>query len=336
MAMQQNIDLNRGHHVLYEAYEINEGLDATVEDASIALGSFENRDFTSDSDKDAFVGVVLHLRKCKGLNADIKFRIRNIAGADPYFKDMLLFAKSDRNRRHRASMTRYEIRNIRDRNSGKNDYSDARQELAENADQLRSGVFRWVYNVACGYLNLYHDMPEEADAITRLKSWLGDDLANMALEGFEAFLTSDKLVSPEQILEAFAEGKRYDLDYPLLCGLYERQRTGRGFSDLSDDVLRMGWYISENSGMENLANVSPIAKILRDELLSRSDDAKAELSRFSELALHEQHAAYGLYDYMTDDDLKPWATSQALEWLEGDKNMSSQTTTLLVLSLIHI
>jgi hypothetical protein len=99
-------------------------------------------------------------------------------------------------------------------------FASRREEIANGSD------FGALYELANAYLNRYYDLHADGP-IARLKEWVGDDLAEAALQGFVNFLSRADLPSAKQISDTHAEGKTFNVEPVLICGAAELARTGR-------------------------------------------------------------------------------------------------------------
>ncbi len=75
--------------------------------------------------------------------------------------------------------------------------------------------------------------PEE-----RLVAIFNEQLAKSFSLGFEATLHKSDLPTTQEIAASHLEGKIWHVAYPLVAGLFQRHRSGQGFSGVSTDTLK--------------------------------------------------------------------------------------------------
>ena len=208
-----------------------------------------------------------------------------------------------------------------------------RVHATEQLAALQAGEFDAVIRPALAYLNLFADLGDEADdGPARLEQWLGPDLRQACLAGFEAFLT---LVPPNptatDIAESHAEGRHWNAAYIIVAGLAERLRTGRGFGDLSDERLLAGFFEVRHTGFPDDTAVGTLNVCLAEEIRRRGAWERAQRLYFEpQLSLGCAHIS-GLYDLMHDTVCDEQLSGAfALEWLERFPDMAMEPETELV------
>ena len=168
-----------------------------------------------------------------------------------------------------------------------------RVELTREIAAIRGGSFRFIVNPAKAYLKLFADMGDEAtDGPGRVEEWLGPELRDAVLEGFEAFLTAAPFKpSATEIAESHAADKHWEAAYVVVAALAERVRTGRGFADLSDERLMAGYIEIQNTRIDDHAGVPELGGILTDALRARGAWEAAQRLAFTALALMDETQA---------------------------------------------
>lgn len=207
-----------------------------------------------------------------------------------------------------------------------------RAEFAAHLEELRQGVYGYVINPAQAYLKLFHDMGDEAkDGPARLIEWLGSEIADAALVGFDAFL----LIEPPepnatQIAKSYAEGRRWQASYIIICALAERQRTGRGFDDLSDERLMAGLFELRHTRLDDHAGISGLDPLLTNSLRARGAyEAALRLFFEPQLKARAQHVD-GLYVLVRSAEDAALADALALDWIVRFPEMSGNAESELL------
>lgn len=205
-------------------------------------------------------------------------------------------------------------------------WAEHRANFAAHTEEMRRGDYGYVVNPAKAYLKLFHDMGDDAaDGPSRLLEWLGPDLRDAALTGFDAFL---KLDSPQpnatDILESHAEGKRWPAGYIIVAALAERRRTGRGFDDLSDERLMAGLFEIRHTRIDDHAGITGLDTVLADALRKRGCyETALRLFFETQLAARLQHVD-GLYALMRNGENSAFADTFALDWIVRFPQMSAE------------
>lgn len=233
----------------------------------------------------------------------------------------------DQNRRKRARETERTTR-----------WMKHRAEFAKEVDELRSGVFRLVANPAKAYLNLFADMGDEhSDGPERLEEWLAVDLRDAALEGLEAFLTTQPVKpSATEIAESHADDKHWDAAYIIVAALAERYRTGRGFTDLPTERVMAGFVEVRSNRLNDHAGVSDLGRALGEELRKRGVWEETQRLYFEPQFRRARTHVDGLYALMREAVDAELATTLALEWLDGFEKMAVSPEAELVDHLIAV
>ena len=111
-------------------------------------------------------------------------------------------------------------------------FADARKAFATQEGALRDGDPRWTGAPAQAYLGDLGGLDGALPPEERLEQWLGPNLRDSALVGFEAGLGRSDMPSLDQVARGYGEGMGYPAVTCLLAGLVRRRREGRGLEDL--------------------------------------------------------------------------------------------------------
>ncbi|PZQ54933.1 MAG: hypothetical protein DI570_22565 [Phenylobacterium zucineum] len=193
---------------------------------------------------------------------------------------------------------------------------------------MRFGHLHGVHQLALAYIGRFEDLREAGeDGRDRLRLWLGEDLLASALVGFEAVLHRDDLPGSQKIAESYAEGRRWSYIDPILVGLLERVRTGRGLDGVPEDVLVSGRLGIEwetlGDGDEN--------DVLRDQLdawlVANPETYQAFIRLLIEPQLRkprEVNHVNGLYQLTRKEDASNLVTPLISEWLSTFPEMPAE------------
>jgi hypothetical protein len=206
------------------------------------------------------------------------------------------------------------------------DWDHHRAEFTVRIDAMRSGEYGAVINPAKAYLHLFHDIGDEsADGPGRIEEWLGRDLRDAALVGFEAFLRKEPpLPTATTIATSHAEGRRWEAAFIIVAALAERLRTGRGFDDLPDERVMAGYFELSHTPFDKHAGIAGLDKRLADLLRARGQwEATQRLFFEPQLTAGAQHVR-GLYALMRSTEDDKLVDKLGAEWLESFPNMSSE------------
>ncbi len=204
------------------------------------------------------------------------------------------------------------------------DWERHREEFGARIDAMRGGDYGIIVNPAKAYLKLFSDMDDEAqDGPARIEEWLGPELMNAALAGFEAFLTRQPPVpSASEIAKSHAEGQRWDAALLIVVALAERVRTDRGFDDLTDERLMAGYVELSQTRIDDHAGIDDLDMRLARELRDRGQ-WEATLRLFFEPQFNAclQHVN-GLYGFLRSEEDAELADRLGAEWLANFPQMS--------------
>jgi hypothetical protein len=205
-------------------------------------------------------------------------------------------------------------------------WQEHRKDFGEHIEEMRRGDFQWIANPAQAYLKLFHDLGDDLPAHQRVAQWLGEDIAQAAHEGFEAFLLSDAPPTAQEIAESHAKSKRWNAVHVIVAGVAERvRRLGAiALADVSDDRLLTAFHelrwanTAQHAGLEELVPVVS-AEIERRGLFETATRQWIE----PQLAAACSHVDQ-LYASMRDENRRDLATALAEEWLRRFPEMPAE------------
>ncbi len=170
---------------------------------------------------------------------------------------------------------------------------------SENSELLRKGHFEVILLPAQAYLKMVNDIDREPAPHQCIAAWLGDEISNICMEGFENFLTNRvPEVKAEDILEIRKEGRIYNEVFILIAALAERVRKNIGLNDLPDERLFAGYFTLINCRYDQEAKIPEVFEEIENELLRRGCLEEA-LQLFYEPLFESRFAdIHGLYNVM--------------------------------------
>lgn len=207
------------------------------------------------------------------------------------------------------------------------DWAKHREDFGKALPEIRSGHYGYVIDPAKAYWNLFQDIGEKADTgPARIAEWLGSEIAEACLEGFEAFLMTDPAKpNASEIAESFAEDRRWEAGYIISAALAERFRSGRGFDDLPDERLMAGLYELRHTRVDDHAGISDLEPAIEKVLRLRGIWEAVQRQHFEPQLRRGRRHIDGLYRFMRDDQDAPLATTLAIEWLAHYPDSNAET-----------
>jgi hypothetical protein len=207
------------------------------------------------------------------------------------------------------------------------------EHYAMHMAKLRGGDFEFICDPASVYLNRSKGdgTDEDLTGPELVAKWLNPELVQVVLEGFEAFLKQDPLFpSAEQIALSHSENRYYPAGFILVAALAERDRTGRGFSDVNDERLMAAVSVLRFWGVGRQGRNSALKQQIEGELQRRGCWRRTlKISYEPSLRVTREHIS-GLSELMRDEQQESVASELAIEWLKGFENLSQSIETELI------
>ena len=204
------------------------------------------------------------------------------------------------------------------------DWERHRAEFSDRIEDVRAGNYGLIVNPAKAYLGLFRDIGDEAqDGASRIESWLGTELKDAALAGFEAFLARQPTKPTAiEIANGYAEGQRWEAAHIIVAALAERARAGSGFDDLPVERLMAGCVELSHSSIQSHAGLDGLDEKLAHELRKRGVwEATLRLLLEPQFAAGRQHVV-GLFDFLQSEDDAVLVVELGAEWLANFPQMS--------------
>ncbi len=196
---------------------------------------------------------------------------------------------------------------------GRQDQNRAR--FAANAHLIREGKhWGWLGFAAEVYFDHYHDLDSTAAPRDRLSSYLGEDNAAAAIDGFRALVDDHPSPTIDEILESFGRKKIFLWWLALVAGADARLRAGENLSGLRVEVVEavitidLFQMLSQRiaCGRGSGSSLLEALRVLYPDVAARIHVCAIE----HELGLGAQHPT-GLYPFL-DEDVFRAARTEAL------------------------
>lgn len=208
-----------------------------------------------------------------------------------------------------------------------------REVLATNVNALRAGELGWIYPVAQAYLGMFRDLDARQSGVERVSSLVGDRLLSDALIGLEAVLGRDDLPTVDRIAASYAESVSWNIVLPVVAGIAERLRLGRGFEDIGSDVVLTARIAIEHSLLSGLDQAtSQLDEWLRANPIQHERFARLLLEPWLE---SRQARVTGLYSFARDRNGRGLARKLAHEWLDRYPDLSDEVEIELIDVLVE-
>lgn len=211
----------------------------------------------------------------------------------------------------------WEVRQEKSAAKRKVAFEEARRSLRKMRDDLRAGELGATLQPAQAYLDLCGDLPSELSPGERLATWIGSELCDDALIGFEAVLHRSDLPTPVEIAAGFARGTIYNYSFPIMAGLYERMRHGKGFADLSAPLKQAALLLSHDDHGWNLDTEKDVLRAALEAEIIPTPEARLAFARlWIEPALNAGKAPVaGLSKLAHDPEWQATGVALGAEWL---------------------
>lgn len=297
---------------------ISSGFGVTDDDARLLLQEIVARN--DPADRNSWLSLVSHFRVNNRIPIDIRKLARPYAKGDQELLDFLVKKPrrpkaDDWELKHRRTMREREKRKAA--NTAK-----ARKNYTENIEAIRQGEFRWIFAPAQAYLDMYSDLERRSPPEGRIEEWLGEDIRDAALEGFDAVLKRDDLPTADQIAQSYAESRVWNFIYPMLAGAGRRHLAGQGFDGLPADLVSALLLGCEETLLGEREQFDGLEDALRTHLQRDALAYEAHWRRKMEPMLqHKRTHVQGLYRFARQMDERPLSAILSRDWLERFTDM---------------
>lgn len=214
-------------------------------------------------------------------------------------------------------------------------FAKHRRNFERVKDDIRTGkAFGALHSLAQAYLNRYSDLNHESEPLQRLQEWVGDEIAEAAIQGFVASLGRTGLPTITQIIEIRFEGKHWNIEPILVCGVAELVRRGESLDQVAPSVanaiLAVWWEMPEFHGQKLGEDVE---RCLEDNVFETQAGAEAFLTAIIEpnIAAGKENIS-AIYRMARNPRFSGIAGPLALRWLNAypTANLSVQQELLQI------
>jgi hypothetical protein len=291
----------------WELYHRCRGAQATAEDLVTLLGSLDPAN-SGDQRWRELVQLTPHDHET---GAEVRAAARPFAKDDPALLSWL-----DSLTNPPSWKTEQTLRDTEYRQKLANQRAESRAYLIGRIDDIQQGQYSAIIKLAKGYLGLFNDVERAGiPAHDRLGRWLGQDVSDAAVTGFESFLTSTGLrPTADEIAARTVQGSHWEAGYIIVVALAERHRKNLGFADLRDEPLLAGLFELRQTRIHEYAEIAGLEEAVEGAIRSRGlwQDA---MRRYYEPQLEARYANGNLYTLMRNDKDTVFAAELAADWL---------------------
>lgn len=213
----------------------------------------------------------------------------------------------------------------------KKEFADARMHYSSHIDEIRSGELQWILQPAQAYFGRFWNLETDCEPSERISKWLGDDICQASLIGFEAVLSRPDLPSMKQIVEGYANSSRWHFAYPMLAAAGQRFLCEKNFDDIPTELVMSLAILAEHESSILSENFSGLLETLNAQVQQNCQTYETYLRGKFEfmLAANASHIP-GLYQFLREDAERPLSTQLSLEWLNSFPNLPLKITNDLV------
>jgi hypothetical protein len=311
--------------IAYHLARLNTGLRMQADDARELLAEISRRH--DDADRERWKMLVNQLRSNDGVDSDTLKVARAYAERDAELIEFL-YAKPKSIVEDWEKKLR---RNERERKQRERKALDkTRQQFFDSIDDVRRGELRWIVGPAKAYIGMFSDLDSNVPS-ERVSDWLGQEIGEAALVGFEAVLRRNDLPTARQIAESYAESRVWNFVYPMLAGANERLLKNGKLGELSQELVSALAIAADHELLDQRKGMEGLREALYDELRLDHDFYEQHLrQRFEPHFRKGGGHTTGLYSFARSANEQPLFTKLALEWLSGLPDISAEDERELV------
>ncbi|TSE13532.1 hypothetical protein C1D09_003390 [Mesorhizobium intechi] len=310
------------------------GLTARPADIASALGRLAQGDNKDAGLRQDWKDLVQIGWGPNGLDADVRAAAEVFRRGDG---QLAKFLRKLANPAKPAWKVRYEKQETKWARDQKAAFQTVRVKLEKARDDLRSGELTAIVGPAEAYLGRFHDLPSDLPPVERLAGWIGPALRDDALVGFEAALHRADLPSAGEIADGFAHKTFYNYSFPIMAGLYERLRSGKGLADLPDSLKQAALLLSyDDHGWSIEKEQEALLAALESDVLQTAEQRRAFARLWMEpaLAAGNEHVS-GLYKLAHEPAWQATGATLGADWLTAFPDAPETVEVALVDCLTH-
>lgn len=215
-------------------------------------------------------------------------------------------------------------------------YRQHREHYYQRITQMRAGELTTLTSPAKVYLGLFSDIDKNLPGVGRIAQWIGQELAEAALEGFAALLLNPPaFLNANEMAKTLAKGKYYEGAHILIAALAERQKHGISLDDLPDDSVLASFIELWRRGNHAHYGLDELKRQIDDELKAR--DLWPQAMRMilePQLDARSEHPI-GLGELMRDKGNVTLAVELATEWLGRWHDLPQQAEITMIDRLLQ-
>lgn len=148
-------------------------------------------------------------------------------------------------------------------------WAKARLGMSKDIEKIRAGTAGRVIDLAYGYLDLYDDLDHDMVPVERLTNWVGTEVTQAAIAGFEAFILTNSKPTAREIAQSHIESMQWNVSRVIVAALAERVRVGAGFSGVSDDRLKAAFIELRHTRIDEHAKLPELQPAIEQEMSKR-------------------------------------------------------------------
>jgi hypothetical protein len=301
--------------IVHDLPTVNQGLALTLGDTAELLIEIGSKDGPNDFDIALWADLVRSRRNNEGVSSEIQaavnFGMRRHSVLGQQWKKLIAPPKRDWKKEEEHRKADREEKQARK-------YAKHRASFWPARDKIASGAEIGALNsIAKAYLGRYSDLDRDAQPDVRVRKWLGDELTSAALAGFVAYLSRDDIPSARQIAETHADGKEWNVEPILVCGIVELVRSGQtlaGVDAKTAAAALAAWWEYSDFNSRTLGDETE--RQLERLVFSSEQSIEDFLSSVIEprIGAGQQHVP-GLYRMAREDRFIPAVSKLTLKWL---------------------
>ena len=215
-------------------------------------------------------------------------------------------------------------------------WSDLRRSYGPFKDRMRAGELSCVLDPARVYLGVIRDIGDGLQPHDRLVTWLGEDLAGAAEDGFVAFLNSESSPTAREVAESYAQDRSWNAADVLVAGVATLWSRDPGqLGELSDDRLMAVQQVFWRTRIEQEAKLDGLEAAVEQTVADRHlRDETVRQYLEPQFAAQRAHIDR-LWGLMRDQQSRDFASAAAEDWLDRFPNMSEEAESVLLDHLLR-
>jgi len=191
-------------------------------------------------------------------------------------------------------------------------------------DEIRNGDLSSILRPAKAYLGCYSDLDRELAPVDRVSIWLGENLCEAVLTGFEAVLRREDIPTLDDFACGEAKGTIYNYSYPIMAAFAERYQKNIGVADLPIDICKIGLLLAQRGFyFRQEDSISDgVSKMLEERVFGIENGRLNFAKLWIEPFLETRHVhAPGLYKLANDPDWLKVGVELAKQWITKSNDL---------------